>query len=242
MTDNHTIYSGKMKAADLISADWRLLSIFERLDIKLGFGEATIDEICSRYNLSTELFLMICNIYSFNSYRPKAEKLKKEDLPHILSYLRASHKHYMNNWFPRLHNNIHTMMEEYEDTNSYVLNKFFDDYDTEVKKHFEYEEFSVFPYIESLLDGSSEAVYKISNFEDNHTNVEEKLNDLKNIIIKYLPGTLHFEHTHEGAQRDIQDRERPAQTHIGREQTAHSVGNKIGEEQWPRIRDIEYCL
>ena len=112
MTDNHTIYSGKMKAADLISADWRLLSIFERLDIKLGFGEATIDEICSRYNLSTELFLMICNIYSFNSYRPKAEKLKKEDLPHILSYLRASHKHYMNNWFPRLHNNIHTMMEE----------------------------------------------------------------------------------------------------------------------------------
>jgi regulator of cell morphogenesis and NO signaling len=189
MTDNHTIYSGKMKAADLISADWRLLSIFERLDIKLGFGEATIDEICSRYNLSSELFLMICNIYSFNSYRPKAEKLKKEDLPHILSYLRASHKHYMNNWFPRLHNNIHTMMEEYEDTNSYVLNKFFDDYDTEIKKHFEYEEFSVFPYIESLLDGSSEAVYKISNFEDNHTNVEEKLNDLKNIIIKYLPGT-----------------------------------------------------
>ena len=178
-----------MKAADLISADWRLLSIFERLDIKLGFGEATIDEICARYNLSSELFLMICNIYSFNSYRPKAEKLKKEDLPHILSYLRASHKHYMNNWFPRLHNNIHTMMEEYEDTNRYVLNKFFDDYDTEIKKHFEYEEFSVFPYIESLLNGSSEAVYKISNFEDNHTNVEEKLNDLKNIIIKYLPGT-----------------------------------------------------
>ena len=65
MTNNHTIYSGKMKAADLISADWNLLSIFERLNIKLGFGEATISEICTRYNLSTELFLMICNIYSF---------------------------------------------------------------------------------------------------------------------------------------------------------------------------------
>ena len=178
-----------MKAADLISADWSLLSIFERLDIKLGFGEATVAEICAHYNLSTELFLMICNIYSFNNYRPKAETLKKEDLPHILSYLRASHKHYMNNCFPRLHNNIHTMMEEYEDTNSYVLNKFFDDYDSEIKKHFEYEEFSVFPYIENLLDGNSENVYRISNFEDNHTNVDEKLNDLKNIIIKYLPGT-----------------------------------------------------
>ena len=178
-----------MKAADLISADWNLLSIFERLDIKLGFGEATIAEICSRYNLSTELFLMICNIYSFDNYRPKTEILKKEDLPHILSYLRASHKHYMTNCFPRLHNNIHIMMEEYEDTNSYVLNKFYDDYDSEIKKHFEYEENSVFPYIESLLDRKKENMYKISDFEDNHTNVEEKLNDLKNIIIKYLPGT-----------------------------------------------------
>ncbi len=189
MTNKHTVYSGKMKAADLIAADWSLLSIFERLDIKLGFGEATVAEICASYNLSTELFLMICNIYSFDNYCPKADTLKKEDLPHILSYLRASHKHYITNCFPRLHNNIHIMMEEYENTNRYVLNKFYDDYDSEIKKHFEYEEFSVFPYIDSLLDGKCQDIYKISNFEDNHTNVEEKLNDLKNIIIKYLPGT-----------------------------------------------------
>lgn len=189
MSNNYTEYSGKMKAADLISADWNILSIFERLNIKLGFGEATIDEICSRYNLSPELFLAICNIYSSENYHPKADMLKKEDLPHILSYLRASHTHYIKNSFPRLHNHIHIMMEEYEDTNRYILNKFYDDYDSEIKKHFEYEEDSVFPYIESLLEGNSQSMYKIRDFEDNHTNVEEKLNDLKNIIIKYLPGT-----------------------------------------------------
>ena len=178
-----------MKAADLISADWNLLSIFERLNIKLGFGEATVTEICARYHLSPELFLMICNIYSFENYHPKVDTLKKEDLPHILSYLRASHKHYMTNSFPCLHNHIHIMMEEYEDTNRYILNNFYDDYDSEVKKHFEYEEFSVFPYIESLLNGNCKKIFTIKKFEDNHTNVEEKLNDLKNIIIKYLPGT-----------------------------------------------------
>ena len=149
MSNNHTEYSGKMKAADLILADWNILSIFERLNIKLGFGEATIDEICSRYNLSPELFLAICNIYSSENYHPKADTLKKEDLPHILSYLRASHTHYIKNSFPRLHNHIHIMMEEYEDTNRYILNKFYDDYDSEIKKHFEYEEYSVFPYIEA---------------------------------------------------------------------------------------------
>ena len=189
MKNNYTLYSEKMKAADLISADWNLLSIFERLDIKLGFGEATVAEICAHNNLSSELFLMICNIYSFENYHPKIDALKKEDLPHILSYLRAAHKYYMTNSFPRLHDHIHTMMEEYENTNRYILNKFYDDYDSEIKKHFEYEEFSVFPYIESLLNGNNKKIFTIKNFEDNHTNVEEKLNDLKNIIIKYLPGT-----------------------------------------------------
>ena len=29
--------------------------------------------------------------------------------------------------------------------------------------------------------------YHINQFEENHTNIEEKLSDLKNIIIKYLP-------------------------------------------------------
>ena len=189
MNQNSTIYNRRMKMADLVASDISLLSILQRLNIALGFGEATVAEVCAQHNISVDLFLMICNIYSFRDYRPQIETLTNDDIRNITAYLRASHKHYMNNWFPRLHNNIHTMMEEYEDTNRYVLNKFFDDYDTEIKKHFEYEEFSVFPYIESLLDGSSEAVYKISNFEDNHTNVEEKLNDLKNIIIKYLPGT-----------------------------------------------------
>ena len=189
MKQSNTIYSEKMKAAELISADVHLLSIFERLEIKLGFGEATVADICARYNLSTELFLMICNIYSFSNYVPETNLLEKEDIPQILSYLKASHKHYMKNCFPHLHNNIHIMMEEYEETNRFVLNKFYDDYDSEIKKHFEYEEFSIFPYIESLLNGKNKEEYKISKFEDNHTNVEEKLNDLKNIIIKYLPGT-----------------------------------------------------
>ena len=189
MKNNYTLYSEKMKAADLISADWNLLSIFERFDIKLGFGEATVADICAHNNLSPELFLMICNIYSFENYHPKINALQKEDLPNILSYLRAAHKYYMANSFPRLHDHIHIMMEEYENTNRYILNKFYDDYDSEIKKHFEYEEFSVFPYIESLLNGNNEKVFTIKKFEDNHTNVEEKLNDLKNIIIKYLPGT-----------------------------------------------------
>ncbi len=187
---NISPYSSKMKAADLIAADCNLLSILERFDIKLGFGEATVEELCALYGLSHELFITLSNIYSFDNYHPNTDTLKTEDIPHIVSYLRASHKQYMNNSLPALHNDIHTMMEEYEETSRYILNKFFDDYDNEIKKHFEYEEQYVFPYIESRLSGSevSTAAYNITKFEKNHTDIDEKLNDLKNIIIKYLPG------------------------------------------------------
>lgn len=180
-----------MKAADLIAADCNLLSIFERFDIKLGFGEATVEEICAQHSLSEELFITLSNIYSFNNYHPNTDALRLEDIPHIISYLRASHRQYLDNSLPTLHNDIHTMMEEYEETSRYILNKFFDDYDNEIKRHFEYEELYVFPYIENRLTGTGEtpATYNITKFEKSHTDIDEKLNDLKNIIIKYLPGS-----------------------------------------------------
>jgi regulator of cell morphogenesis and NO signaling len=48
----------------------------------------------------------------------------------------------------------------------------------------------VFPYIEKLLNDShtTDGEYRISLFGHSHGNVNEKLNDLSNIIIKYLSG------------------------------------------------------
>lgn len=50
-----------------------------------------------------------------------------------------------------------------------------------------YEEQSVFPYVESLLSGEKNAAYSIDIFRRQHDQVEAKLRELKNIIIKYYP-------------------------------------------------------
>ena len=183
-------YNKQMKVADLIAADNNLLSILHRLDIHLGFGEATIQEICTRYNISTSLFLEICNIYSFRHHRPNIHALVQKDIKNITTYLRASHKYYTEVCFPTIHEDIHRLVKELDDVNRHLIDKFYDDYDNEVTSHFCYEEETVFPYIETLLNGnkskSAEEQYNISKFEENHSNISEKLNDLKNIIIKYL--------------------------------------------------------
>lgn len=188
MNHNNTIYNSRMKMADLVASDISLLSILQRLEISLGFGEATVAEVCAQHNISADLLLMICNIYSFRDYRPQIEALSDDDIRNITTYLRASHKFYSTICFPALHNSIHRMVKELDDVSRRLIDKFFDDYDNEVNNHFKYEEEVVFPYIESLLNNRStnNSEYNISLFEHNHGNINEKLNDLSNIIIKYL--------------------------------------------------------
>ena len=50
-----------------------------------------------------------------------------------------------------------------------------------------YEEKTVFPYVEQLLLGKVSENFDISTFSKHHDQVEDKLGELKNIIIKYLP-------------------------------------------------------
>ena len=53
-----------------------------------------------------------------------------------------------------------------------------------------YEEEVVFPYIEALLNGQPKDSYKIKEFQHNHTNIQDVLDDMMNILLKYLPGDI----------------------------------------------------
>lgn len=50
-----------------------------------------------------------------------------------------------------------------------------------------YEEQRVFPYVEKLLAGERSADYSMEIFRRHHDQVDAKLGELKNIIIKYYP-------------------------------------------------------
>lgn len=181
--NNDAIYSSRIRIADII-VNPEMLSVVERLGIKLGFGDATIDEICTKYGLSSNLFLIICDFYLYENYTPNLDHLTANDIPKLIGYLQKTHTYWLNTCFPRLHTNIHTMLDSCDEINKKVLNKFYDDYDIEVKKHLDFEENIVFPYI--LSEKKDVNDFRIKDFEKNHGNIDEKLNDLKNILIKYL--------------------------------------------------------
>lgn len=183
------LFTPQMKLVDLIHTDYRLLLLLPRFGLNLGFGDKSVQECCKQHQISDKLFVMICNVYTSSHYLPSEEELDQVDINQLLSYLKRSHSYYLDNRLLTIQNQLAVISEHEGIQQQKILNRFFEEYKKEVIHHFEYEENTVFPYISAMKTGTNRNGYSIEIFEQNHTNIEDKLNDLKNIVIKYLPNT-----------------------------------------------------
>lgn len=186
-----TPFSKDTKFAELMTDDRRLLQLLPRFGIGLGFGDRSVEQVCQMNHISTQLFLMICEIYSDSSFRPGQKELRQIDMEDLLSYLKASHQYYLNERFPHIEEHLQHIIEACGQKYGPMLSHFYEEYKQEVMRHIQYyEEEVVFPYIETLLDGQRTDSYKIDEFEHNHTNIQDVLDDMMNILLKYLPGDI----------------------------------------------------
>lgn len=191
MAKKKVLVSKDLKLAELLAADRRLLQLLPRFGINLGFGDRSIDEVCRLNGVSTELFLSICGIYSDDDYKPNATELQHIDMSGLLPYLKASHRYYLDERFPHLEEHFQRIIEACGPKYGPMLSHFYDEYKREVMRHIQYyEEEVVFPYIEELSSGNKSNSYKINEFRHNHTNIQDTLDDMMNILLKYLPGDI----------------------------------------------------
>lgn len=189
---NQAILSKDMKIIELIDVDYRLLSIFQRLDIQLPYGDISIEEMCRRYDMSLDLFLTICKIYIEPDYRLDVAGLEAADLSPLLKYLKASHRYYIEDLIPRIAEGIEQVLQLCEPSQRAILQKFYGGYVDEVREHLQYEETEMFPYVERVISGdvpseTDDSGVKMADFVDNHTDICDKIDDIKSIVIKYLP-------------------------------------------------------
>ena len=132
---------------------------------------------------------MICSIYTYEDYIPSAEMLAGADPLTIVTYLHNSHSFYQDKEFASLEKNIKAMLAPCDSRQKDIVIKFFANYKAQVENHFEYEEEVVFPYVRALVSGEPCKGYAIEQFEENHSDIDGALSDLKNIVMKYLPDT-----------------------------------------------------
>ena len=194
----------KMRMADLIHQNYEVLTVIRRFDIELGFADKTIEEVCSNYKINTDFFVEIVN--SFNNETYFSEKiLKQYEVRDILFYLKSTHQYYLSKQIPDIEARIKEL--EFSDNNKKnkaLIENFFNEYKEEFIKHVQREEERIYPYIIELdralktrkakqIFNHSINEYSIFEYQQEHEDVEAKLYDLKNIIIKYLPSPLNPE-------------------------------------------------
>ena len=178
-------YGGDDRMCDLVCDRYAVLQVMSRFGIALGFGDKSIAEVCADNQVDTATFLAVVNLLMNHGL---GEKLADGiSVRALTDYLHNSHGYFLNFRLPAIRRKLIEAVDCAQNDVSFAILSFFDEYVAEVQRHMSYEEQRVFPYVEKLLAGERSADYSMEIFRRHHDQVDAKLGELKNIIIKYYP-------------------------------------------------------
>lgn len=177
-------YAGQERMCDLIDRNYHLLQVIARFGISPGFGDKTVAEVCADYRVDVTTFLAVVQ----RIFDPGAElKIEQISVRTLTDYLRNAHRYFLDFRLPAIRRKLIESVNCTQHDVAFAIMRYYDEYVAEVIKHLNYEEQTVFPYVEALLSGSRQNDYSIAVFRSQHDRIEEQLRELKNIIIKYYP-------------------------------------------------------
>jgi regulator of cell morphogenesis and NO signaling len=181
---NQKIYEADDKMITLIRDNYDLLQMLGSFGISLGFGDKTVKETCESNGVDTYTFLAVVN-YSINGYGD-FDADEQLSVPTLMHYLEASHAYFLDFQLPYIRRELQESLNERDSLAKLIL-RFYDEYAHEIRRHMKYEQKTLFPYVESLIDGHPINDYNVETFSKHHGATDKKLRELKLLIIKYLP-------------------------------------------------------
>ena len=166
-----TPFTAHSRMSDVILSSSAALLIISRCGIPLGFGDKSIGQICQEHHVDTKTLLL------------------------LLKYLTNSHSYFLDFRLPAIRQRLLSAMSNCPQDLTYVIRRFFDEYAEEVRKHMSYEDRVVFPYARKLMAGERDSHYNIGIFIKRHDQIELKITELKNLLIKYYTAPSGYEMT-----------------------------------------------
>ena len=175
------------KMSDLICGNYTLLQVMSRFDLSLGFGDQTVQEVCRANGVDCKTFLAVVNFITEENNR-MADEVQDLSIHALMNYLKQAHHYFLDFQLPTIRRKLIEAIDcSVQNEVAFLILKFFDAYVAEVRKHMDYEDMNVFTYVENLVPGNRESGFRISQFARRHDQIDAKLKELKNIIIKYYP-------------------------------------------------------
>jgi len=197
---SHTMITPEMKMADVIHMNYLLLPVINRFGIELGFGDQTVEQVCTRQGINLSFFLDITNTYHDESYFPR-EKMRSYPVELMVDYLMRTHDYYREKLLRETEQMVEQLLASCRGNceNLGLIEDFYKKYKKELEKHLQHEEEKFFPYVKALTETKNQEKslqtlreqygFSYDAHSEEHENVIAKMLDLKNIIIKYLPPT-----------------------------------------------------
>ena len=201
---NHKMYEPDDKMIVLIRDNYNILQSLGSFGISLGFGDKTVREVCESQDVDTYTFLAVIN-FTINGYH-NPDDAGRLSVNTLLQYLRASHAYYLDFQLPFIRRELEDALDT-DDSLAQLILRLYDEYARSIRTHMKYEERNVFPYVEQLLAGEVRADYNIETFSKHHGATDQKLRELKSIIIKYLPTDRHHNNQLSATLYDIYNNE-----------------------------------
>jgi regulator of cell morphogenesis and NO signaling len=193
------LFNANSKLSTVIHKDHSLLPVINRLGVKLGFGDNTIRSVCMEKGIDLNFFVETINVFHYEAYFPE-KRLLDFSVSMVIDYLLKTHQYYKEFLMPENDRLIELFLSAslVESSENELVRKFYARFKEEFMNHISFEEQEMFPYVLELgrvidnPEGHEQFLkkyssYSIMGFEQEHSGLDDKMDDLKNIIIKYLP-------------------------------------------------------
>lgn len=177
-------FTADQRLRSLIAENSLLLMVMSRFGLPLRLANLSVGEACEKSNIDTVTFLCVANLISGRDFDPLAVKLDS-----LTQYLKRAHSYFLDFQLPLIRRKflLGVDMSHSSDVVATIL-RFFDDYVAEVRRHMDYENDTLFSYVDALIKAEPVADdYNIEVFASHHDAISDKLNRLKDVLIRYSP-------------------------------------------------------
>lgn len=182
--DNSRRYAPGDRMRDLIRDNSLILMVMNRFGIPMGFGDRSVQDLCAQYGVHASTFLAVANFISGRRVEPLEISAEA-----ITGYLRRAHTYFIDYNLPLIRRKLIDAIDcSGRDELAMLILKFYDEYVLEVERHMSQENDTVFAYVDSLLAGRPSQGYSISDFAAHHHHINDRLEELKDIVVRYYPG------------------------------------------------------
>ncbi len=164
------MYKGSDKICDLMSQEEDAIQIISRFGLEMGVGEQTIEQVCASHGVHTPTFLAIVNYKVFHQRVIPADI----DIPTLQRYLHNAHTYFLDFRLPRLRRSLIEAIIPADPTTKIpgLILRCYDEFVDEIRTHIEHENAGLY-----------------DEHEHDDQRITDKLTEIKNLIIKYYPGT-----------------------------------------------------